>query len=97
VAGSDPSQSKNLRRRERFERLKGSLAALSPDHRQVILLARVERLSIEDVARRMDRSPEATRQLLWRAMKQLKASFGETDSLHLPPLNLESRSGPDGE
>lgn len=85
---SHVSQSTAGRRKERFERLKRALDSLSPDHRRVILLARVERLPIKEVARRMERTPNAAAQLLWRALQNLKESFGSTDSFHLPPLSL---------
>jgi RNA polymerase sigma factor (sigma-70 family) len=88
------SQSKASARDERFERLRGSLDALSPDHRQVILLARIERLPMKEVALRMGRTPEAATQLLWRALQKLKASFGSTDSLHLPPRSLSDGGSP---
>ena len=88
------SQSKAAARDERFERLRQSLDGLSPDHRLVILLARIERLPMKDVALRMNRTPEATTQLLWRALQKLKASFGHTDSLHLPPRSLSDGETP---
>jgi DNA-directed RNA polymerase specialized sigma24 family protein len=81
-----------MRRVERFDRLRVAVQSLSPEHRQVVLLARVDRLPIREVARRMHRSVNATTQLLWRAMQKLKASFGDTESFHLPPQCLESRS-----
>jgi RNA polymerase sigma-70 factor (ECF subfamily) len=81
-------------RRERFERLERALAGLNPDHRRVIVLARLERLPIKEVAARMERTPGATAQLLWRALQKLKESFGSTDRFHLPPLSLEEPGGP---
>lgn len=90
LPSSAASPSKEGARQERFERLQGSLAALSPDHRQVILLARIERLPIKEVARKMNRSPQAVTQLLWRALRKLKEAFGSTDSFHLPPRRLEN-------
>jgi DNA-directed RNA polymerase specialized sigma24 family protein len=47
-------------------------------------MARIERLSIGQIAERMGRSPDAVKQLLSRALKQLRQSFGNTESLHLP-------------
>lgn len=91
VAAQAPTQSADLRRRERFGRLETALDTLSPDHRRVIVLARLKRLPMKEVACRMGRSPEAATQLLWRAMKNLKASFGDTESLNLPNWNLERR------
>jgi RNA polymerase sigma-70 factor (ECF subfamily) len=95
VSGDQTSPSKAEERNERFDRLQAALNSLSNDHRQVVLLARVERLSMKEVARRMHRSPEAVTQLLWRALRKLKESFGNTDSFHLPPRRLEDKGGPD--
>jgi len=85
--GGSPSQA--LRRNERFERLKRTLKTLQPDHARVIFLARLQGLPIKEVARRMDRTPEATSMLLLRALMKLKARFGNTESLHLPDRSLE--------
>ncbi len=97
VPADSITQGTLMRRNERFDRLQKALDDLSPDHRQVILLARVDRLPIKEVARRMQRSPEAVTQLLWRAMQQLKTSFGTTDSFHLPQRRLESDGAQNGE
>lgn len=88
--GGSPSPSTQARRHERFDRLEKSLAHLSPDHRQVILLSRIEGLKIKEVARRMHRSESAIKNLLLRALRELKSSFGDTDSLHLPDRRLGS-------
>ena len=88
---SDPSPSKNVRRDERFERLEAALDALSPDHREVVLLARIEGLTLAEVAERMERSQGAVAQLLWRALKNLRERFGDTESFHLPQRRLQDR------
>jgi RNA polymerase sigma-70 factor (ECF subfamily) len=95
VPAGGPSPSKTAARGERFERLQAALDTLSPEHRQVILLARVERLPMTEVARRLERSPQAASQLLWRALGKLKEAFGATDSFHLPPRRLEVKGGSD--
>ncbi len=82
--GGTSSPSRHTRRQERFDRLEASLAALSPDHREVIRLARIEGLKVSEVARRMQRSESAVKNLLLRALRELKSSFGDTESLHLP-------------
>lgn len=81
-------------RHERFGRLETALEQLAPDHRRVILLARIERLPLREVARRMERTPEAVSQLLWRALKKLREQFGSTDSFHLPDRSLTHDEGP---
>ena len=93
--GETPSQ--GMRRSERFERLERVLRSLKPDHARVIYLARVEGLPIKEVARRMDRTPEATSMLLLRALVKLKEAFGSTESFHLPGRKLAAEGGGDGE
>ena len=89
VPGDSDSPSRNLRREERFDRLQESLDRLSPEHREVIVLTRIEGLSVEEVSRRINRSPKAARQLLWRALRSLRKSFGDTESLSLPDRHLD--------
>jgi RNA polymerase sigma-70 factor (ECF subfamily) len=91
-AGDVLSPSKHLRREERFERLEQALDRLSDDHREVIYLARIENLSLDEIASRTNRTPGAVNQLLLRALEKLRESFGEdTESLHLPPRSLGSQ------
>lgn len=68
--------SRQLASREEVERLEAAFAELSPDHREVILLARVMGLSHADVAREMGRSTVATRTLLSRALALLATKLG---------------------
>ena len=97
LAGSTTSRATALRREERFDRLEKALESLSPEYREVVLLARVERLPLTEVAEKMGRSHGAVRQLLWRALKDLKAVFGDTESLCLPPRRLKREGGRDGQ
>ena len=91
----DPSQSRILRREERFERLQEAFNLLSPEHQRVILLARMHDLPLSVVAERMGRSPAAVKQLLFRALQKLKTRFGDTESLRLPDRRL--RDAEDGD
>ena len=77
-----------LAREDRFERLKAAIGRLKPEHRDVILLARIQRLPIREVAERLGRTPDAAVQLLRRALKSLKGEFGDTESLGLPDRSL---------
>jgi RNA polymerase sigma-70 factor (ECF subfamily) len=88
AATSVPSGATSLRREERFDRLQAALDNLSPDHREVIQLARIEGLSMKEVAAKMNRSEAAASVLLVRAMRKLKAAFGSTESFHLPLRGL---------
>lgn len=94
-AGEEATASRAARRGERFERLREALASLSADHREVILLARIEGLQLKEIAARMNRSVSAVQNLLLRALKELKRSFGDTESFHLPDRHL-GPGGPDG-
>ena len=62
----------------------------------MIELARLDGLPIQEIARRMDRSPNAVSQLLARALKQLRSSFGDTESLGLPDRALRPRGEEEG-
>ena len=86
------SPSRVMRRDERWHRLREALKNLSADHRQVITLSRIEGVPVSEIAERMNRSPKAVYQLLWRALQKLRESFGDTESLHLPDRNLSSGS-----
>jgi RNA polymerase sigma-70 factor, ECF subfamily len=85
----DTEVSRQVQREERFERLKQALDALSPDHRKVILLAKIQRVPVKDIALEMGRSQDAVSNILARALARLRESFGDTDSLHLPDWTLE--------
>ena len=78
------AQKADVRREERWERLSSAISALSPYHREVIRLARIEGLPMKEVAIRMGRSEKAASMLLVRAQRELRSIFGETESLSLP-------------
>ena len=84
----DATPSREQRRNERFERLKKSVDELPPDYRTAVRLSRIDGLRIQQIAERMGRSPSAVKNLLFKAMKMLRESFGDTESLSLPKLHL---------
>ena len=88
------SPSKEMRRNERFDRLERALRNLPDDYQQVIVLCRIEQLRVREIAESMNRSETAVRNLLMRALKQLRRSFGDTESLQLPPRSFTERSEP---
>ncbi len=54
-------------------------------------------VSLKDVARIMDRSPNAISHLMIRAMRKLKELMGDTESLQLPQRFLkDDESAKDG-
>jgi DNA-directed RNA polymerase specialized sigma24 family protein len=56
-------------------------------------MARVEGLTARQIALRLGKKEEAVRQLLARALKRLKRTMGDTESLHLPDKSL-GKEGP---
>ena len=88
LPGRDVSPSRTARREDRLDRLERSLESLSLDHQQVILLVRIRGLSFDEAGRSMGRSSGAVKKLLYRALHELKDSFGDTESLRLPERGL---------
>jgi RNA polymerase sigma-70 factor (ECF subfamily) len=64
-----------LARREELDRLEKAMDRLTDDYRQVLLLAKIEGLSHEQIAERMKRSPAAVAKLLSRAIVALAIEF----------------------
>ena len=91
------SPSRQQRRDERFDRLKSALDQLSPDHRTVIRLSRIEGFKVSEIAERMGRSESSVKSLLFRAMTQLRERFGDTESLSLPDRSLDDEEDADVE
>ena len=96
VPGDGASPSKGIRRRERLDRLEISMKGLSPDYRKVLRLSRMDALSIKEIANQMGRSESAVKNLLLRATKQLRQSFGSTESLNLGDEHFEDTGTADG-
>ncbi len=57
--------------RELERQLERALASLGVDQREVLILSAIERLSTDDIARALKLTPQAVRQRLARARKQL--------------------------
>jgi RNA polymerase sigma-70 factor (ECF subfamily) len=89
ICSDASSPSHRVRRKERFDRLQQALESLSPEYREVILLARIKGMRLAEIAKRMGRSPNAVAQVLGRALEKLKAEFGDTESLSLPAASLD--------
>lgn len=90
-SGGIPTPSRAARREERFDRLETAFDRLSADHREVLRLSRLEGLGFTQIGERMGRSPDAVRKLFGRALAELRRSFGNTESLHLPDRALGDR------
>ena len=82
---------------ERFDRLERSLEKLQPDHRRVLVLSRIEGLTVKQIAEQLDRSPRTVKYFLACALRELKRHFGDTESFHLPDRQLGEAGDQDEE
>ena len=65
-------------RQEEYNRLEKAMDKLKPEHREIIILAKIEGLSYNQIGERLDKSPNAVGVLLSRAMLALANSFEQT-------------------
>ena len=72
------SQTSRIAFGERLARLEQALESLAPEHREAIVLRRLEELSFAEMGARMGRSPDACRMLFARAMAALTLAVPET-------------------
>ena len=76
-AAASPSPERSAVARERLTRVEQAIAELPPDYREVLLLARVQGQSTEQIAAAMGRTEGAVRVLLCRAQARLVMLAGE--------------------
>lgn len=96
MADTSLSRSRAMRREERFDRLQAAIDKLRPEYRQVLMLVRIEGLPVKEVARRLNKTPNAVSRIILRASRKLKEFFGDTESLQLPPRPLNGRENDRG-
>lgn len=70
-----PTPHRALAARETAEALERALALLSSDHQAVIRMRHHQGLSFDEIARRLNRSPNAAQKLWMRAVCQLREKF----------------------
>ena len=63
-------------RKDRLALLDDALQRLSPAHREVIILSRIESLPAKEIAKRLGRTENAVHLLLGRALKRLQEELG---------------------
>ena len=78
VVDPAPALDDRVEQREALRAVDRALAALPPDEATVLILARVEGLSYDDIALVIGRSPSATKQLAYRALKKVRADLAPT-------------------
>ncbi|MFO1004014.1 MAG: sigma-70 family RNA polymerase sigma factor [Planctomycetaceae bacterium] len=79
MAGSDPTPSEQIRRRESDNLIWQAVERLSEDHRTIILLKQQRGLSFVEIGERMQRSADAVRMLWSRALVALGEQLDGVD------------------
>jgi len=79
LAAALRSASSRLIWSEEQARLERALEALGPEHRQVIILRKLEEMPYGEISRRLGKSPDACRMLLARAMTALTLALEAGD------------------
>jgi RNA polymerase sigma-70 factor (ECF subfamily) len=64
-----------MSKREDLDKLAKAIEALKPEYRQVIVLTKIEGLSYKEIGNRLDKSSEAVRKLVSRALEELIQIF----------------------
>jgi RNA polymerase sigma factor (sigma-70 family) len=98
-ADCGPTPASILQAKERFERLQDALASLPPHHKEVIILARIRKLPLKEIAGLLGMPSEgAVSALIRRALRSITIEFGLTTEFLLPSsrsLDPELRDTPE--
>ena len=65
-----------MRKKEAIDRLEKALDTLKPEYKEVIILKKIEGLSHDEIAERLNKSINAVPMLLYRAMAALTIAYG---------------------
>src|SRR5262249_4270388 len=76
-----PSPEQQAETRETVESVARALRSLTGDEATVLLLARVEGFSYDDIAQVIGRSTTATKQLAYRALKRVRAELAAAEQV----------------
>ena len=68
-------QGRFLMNEEELDKLEKAMDKLKPEHREVIVLAKIDRLSYKEIGERLSKSADAAGHLLLRAMEALTEAF----------------------
>ncbi len=77
LSDQGPTPSKNVMREEAVDSLEAALSRLPDDYRLIIVYRYREERSFEDIAQRMNRSPNAARKLWSRAIERLQKELND--------------------
>ena len=64
-----------MSRKEELDKLEKAMDKLKPEYREVIVLAKIDRLSYKEIGERLSKSADAAGHLLLRAMEALTEAF----------------------
>lgn len=64
-----------LSRKEELDNLEKAMDKLKPEYREIIILAKIDRLSYKEIGQRLNKSADAVGHLLLRAMETLTDTF----------------------
>jgi len=64
-----------MSRKEDFDKLEKAIDELKPEYREAIVLTKIDGLSYKEIAARLDKSSDAVRKLVSRAMAELTVAF----------------------
>jgi hypothetical protein len=78
-----------MRRDERFKALRDALWSLSDVRRDIVILAKIRGLPIQEIAVLLGRSAGAVSTQLFRALREMSEKLKGTDSFRLPPRSLD--------
>ena len=62
-------------RKEELDRLEEAMHRLKPEYRQVVILAKIEGLSYKEIGDQLDKSPDAVKMLVSRAIVALASAY----------------------
>jgi RNA polymerase sigma-70 factor (ECF subfamily) len=67
-----------MSRKEDLDKLEEAIDRLKPEHKEVIVLTKIEGLSYKEIGRKLGKSADAVGMLLTRAMVALTLAYGKT-------------------
>lgn len=89
VADTAPSPQDEAERRELREAIERGLSALTPEHRQVLVLREMHQLSYDEIARTLDLDAGTVKSRISRARKQLRNFLLKDGNFSPPPTSKE--------
>ena len=90
VPDAAPSPQEAVEQRELRRQIEAGLQALSPDHRQVLLLREMHQLSYDEIAEALSLDVGTVKSRISRGRKQLRKFLVESGNFFAPPASKES-------